>query len=226
MVFFADLFDALINVRIVTSLSPVFRISQRPIVVEVDSAAVHDYLRLLGEVIGFSIDGGVSFEASAGRAGRGGLLGREGLAALEVHLRVFESGIQSVAVGLIPRKNAVDVKSRLFTGRTGGRKFSPLVDILRREEPILLLWRGRRGQFPFEPFELFDEAVIGMDNFSPSLDQAVSLTVTHPPVLHEVSQDKGDRPRDTRQAVHHDICPLDALVDVACCLMEIPPNIK
>jgi len=101
-----------------------------------------------------------------------------------------------------------------------------LVDILRREEPILLLGRGRRGQFPFEPFELLDEAVIGMDNFSPSLDQTVSLTVTHPPVLHEVSQDEGDRPRDTRQAVHHDICPLDALMDVACRLMEIPPNIK
>lgn len=99
LVFFADLLDALINVRIVSSLCPIFRISQRPIVAEVDSAAVHDYLRLLGEVIGFSIDGGVSFEASAGR---GGLLGREGLASLEVHLRVFESGIQSVAVGLIP----------------------------------------------------------------------------------------------------------------------------
>lgn len=223
MVFFADLLDALINVRIVTSLTPVFSISQRSIVVEVDSAAVHDYLRLLGKIIGFGIDGGVSFEASVGH---GGLLGREGLASFEADLRVFESGIQSVSVGLIPRKNAVDVKPRLFTGRAGGRKFSPLVYILRGKEPILLLGRGRRGQIPFEPFELFDEAVIGMDNFSPSLDQTVSLTVAHSPVLHQISQDEGNRTRHTRQTMHHDICPLDALMDVACRLMEIPPNIK
>ena len=110
LVFFADLFDALVNVRVVPSLCSVLCASQWSIIVEVDSAAVHDYLGLLAEVARFSIDGRVSFEAI------GGLLGGEGLSPLKVGLRVLESGIEPVGVWLIPRKNAVDVKSWLFVG--------------------------------------------------------------------------------------------------------------
>ncbi len=51
---------------------------------------------------------------------------------------------------------------------------------------------GGGREFSFETLELFDEAVVGVDDLATGLDEVVSIAVGHTAVLDEIGEDEGD----------------------------------